>query len=375
MASTSWAAYVSTTRPSAAKLAIALSACLASGAAVAARPQVPRYAHIFVIIEENQGLDDILNKPFTPKLTALAKQYGLATQYYGVVHPSEGNYVAMLGGDTFGIHDDDAYFCKPNSTEPVCKRSRAPDYGDHTIHQPNLADQLTAQGLTWKAYEESLPSPGAMDVTYPKPGNSQHLPAALYASKHNGFMAFASVQNDPHRAGHIVGFDTLETDLSSGKMPAFAHIVPNQCNDMHGVKGDNVPPDCTKENEPGRIVRGDADAGKLVDKIMHSPVWSAPGNSAIVITFDEASHHIYPGDPLGCCGWDPAKPSLAGGGRIATIVIANHGPRGIQDATPYNHFSLLRTIEDALGIQDHLGHAADDSKGVVTMQPLFAVAR
>ena len=84
-------------------------------------------------------------------------------------------------------------------------------------------------------------------------------------------------------------------------MPAFAHIVPNQCNDMHGVKGDNVPPDCTKENEHGRIARGDAYAGKLVDAIMHSPVWSAPGNIAIVITFDEASHHVYPGDPLGCC--------------------------------------------------------------------------
>ena len=117
-----------------------------------ARPPMPHYDHIFVIVEENQGLADILNKPFTPNLTSLAKQYGLATQYYGVVHPSEGNYVAMLGGDTFGIHDDDAYFCKPNSTEPVCKRSRAPDYVDHTIHQPNLADQLTAQGLTWKAY-------------------------------------------------------------------------------------------------------------------------------------------------------------------------------------------------------------------------------
>lgn len=356
-------------------LAAALTVGMWPAAAEVARPAVPHYDHIFVIIEENQGLADILDKPFTPNLTSLSKRYGVATQYYGILHPSEGNYVAMLGGDTFGIHDDDAYFCKPNNTEAVCKRSTAPDYADHTIRKPNLADQLTALGLNWKAYEESLPSPGAADVTFPKPGDPEHRPAALYASKHNGFMAFASVQDDPHRADHIVGFDVLDADLLSGKMPAFAHIVPNQCNDMHGVKGDNVPDDCTKDNEAGRIARGDAYAGKLVDKIMHSPVWVAPGNNAIVVTFDEASHHIYPGDPLGCCAWDPTIPSLAGGGRIATIVITNHGPRGLQDPTPYNHFSLLRTVEDAFGIAGHLGHAGDDAKGVVTMQPLFAVTR
>jgi hypothetical protein len=299
----------------------------------------------------------------------------VATRYYGIVHPSEGNYVAMLGGDTFGIHDDDAYFCKPKALSPVCKRSNAADYADHTVHQPGLADQLTAHGLTWKAYEESIPAPGAMDVTYPRPGNAAHLPAALYASKHNGFMSFASVQADPRRAEHIVGFDVLEADLAAGRMPSFAHIVPNQCNEMHGLAGDNVPADCTYTNEAGRISRGDTYAGKLVDRIMHSPVWTAPGNTAIVVTFDEASYRVIPGEPIGCCGWDPANPSLAGGGRIPTIVITNHGPRGLTDATPYNHFSLLRTVEDAFGIQQHLGHAADDAQGVVDMQPLFAVAR
>jgi hypothetical protein len=125
----------------------------------------------------------------------------------------------------------------------------------------------------------------------------------------------------------------------------------------------------------GRIARGDAYAGKLVDRIMHSPVWTAPGNTAIVVTFDESGYRVYPGEPSGCCGWDLAVPSLAGGGRIPTIVITNHGPRGLRDATPYNHFSLLRTVEDAFGIEEHLGHAGDDAKGVVDMQPLFMAPR
>ena len=336
---------------------------------------MPHYDHILVIVEENQGLADIVGKPLTPHMTALAKQYGLATQYYGVVHPSEGNYIAMLGGDTFGIHDDDAYYCKPHMQDPACKGSDAPDFADHTIKAPSLADQLTQHHLSWKGYFESLPSPGAMDVVWPKAGNADHLPTALYASKHTGFNAFASAQTDPARAQHIVNFEVLDQDLTTGDMPSFALIVPNQCNEMHGVKGENVPADCSKENEQGRITRGDTFAGALVERILHSAVWTAPGNTAIVITFDEASHHIYPGDPAGCCAWEPGSPANFGGGRIATIVITNHGPRALQDATPYNHYSLLRTLEDAFGIEQHLRHAADTAKGVVSMQPLFATTR
>lgn len=372
MVPTSSAASVRGSRAVATVAALVLSA---SAHAAEDRPAVPRYDHILVIIEENQGLQDIVDKPFTPRLTALAKSYGLATRYYAIVHPSEGNYVAMLGGDNFGIHDDDAYFCKPHSPEPTCKGSDAPGFPDHTIRTQSLVDQMTAHGLSWTGYFQSLPSPGAMDVTWPAVGNQQRLPAALYASKHNGFNTFASQQHDLQRAQHIVDFHQLDTDLAAGTIPNFAHIVPDQCDDMHGLKGENVPPDCTKENEAGRIARGDAFAGALVDKIMHSPVWTGPGNTAIVVTFDEASHRLYSGDALGCCGFQPGSAANAGGGRIPTIVITNHGVRAFADATPYNHYSLLRTIEDAFGIPEHLGHAADTGKGVVSMQPLFAVAR
>ncbi len=92
-------------------------------------------------------------------------------------------------------------------------------------------------------------------------------------------------------------------------------------------------------------------AGSLVREIMSSPAWKS-GNDAIVITFDENEGG----------GQD--------GGWIPTIVITNHGPRRFVDATPYNHYSLLRTIEDAFGIQTHLRHAGDP--GVVPMTASFA---
>jgi hypothetical protein len=70
----------------------------------------------------------------------------------------------------------------------------------------------------------------------------------------------------------------------------------------------------------------------------------------------------------------PEAPSNFGGGHIPTLVLTNHGPRGLVDDTPYNHYSLLRTIEDAFGIKEHLRHAADTDKGVRPMVRLFGGA-
>ena len=94
---------------------------------------VPRYEHIFLIIEENKSYTEIVgDQSVAPNINRLAKEYGLATQFYAEVHPSEANYIAMLGGDTFGIHDDDAYYCKPKSSDPFCPASgRAGLRGSH----------------------------------------------------------------------------------------------------------------------------------------------------------------------------------------------------------------------------------------------------
>src|SRR5215472_11547497 len=73
----------------------------------AAKPA--HYDHIFVIVEENHGFSDIIGNPAAPNFNALASQYGLATNYFGVSHPSEPNYVALLGGSTFKINSDDPY--------------------------------------------------------------------------------------------------------------------------------------------------------------------------------------------------------------------------------------------------------------------------
>jgi len=358
-------------------------ACWAAAAACFAAPptrSIPHYDHIFVIWEENKGFKQMMDHPdWTPELHKLAKAYGVASQFYAEVHPSEANYIAMLGGDTFGIHDDDAFFCRAGLKSQFCEKSTKPGYVDHNIAARSLMDQMAEKGLTWKAYMEDIPGPGSLvpqfpTANYPVKGK----PYALYAAKHNGFVSFRSVNSQPYEKlmTELVGFSQLDADLASGELPNYAHIVPNQCNEMHGrgpEDGPDVPPDCTKGNEAGLIKRGDAEIGMLVDKIMRSPAWSATGNSAIVVTFDENDGAERKSGPQGCCGYDPNSSANFGGGRIMTIVITNHGPRSLVDPTPYNHYSLLRTVEDAFGLSEHLRHAADADKGVVSMAPLFAV--
>jgi phosphatidylinositol-3-phosphatase len=367
------------TTSSVASVAMIVCGTAWAGAAIGAdavRPAIPRYEHIFLIIEENKSYTEIVgDQSIAPNINRLAKQYGLATQFYAEVHPSEANYVAMLGGDTFGIHDDDAYYCTPKSSDPFCPASGRTDYVNHTVAERSLVDQLEEHGFTWKAYMESIPAPGSGAARWPTtdkpvPG----VPPEAYAVKHNGFMTFKRVQDDPKRAAKIVGFDVLDRDLATGDLPNYAHIVPNQCNEMHGrEESPSTPEDCRKSNVEGLIRRGDKIVGELVDKIMHSRVWSAPTNAAIVITFDENGKAERGGGPQGCCGYDPKSAANFGGGRIPTIVITNHGVGGVTDATPYNHYSLLRTTEMAFGIDEHLRNAGNTAAGVVDMAPLFAI--
>jgi len=162
-----------------------LALCAASAFALAAVPAsaqiegIPRYEHIILIIAENHGYEQIIGNAGAPNINTLEKKYGLATKYYGVVHPSKANYIAMIAGKTFGIHDDEPYV-------------------DHTISDRSLADQLKERNLTWKGYYESIPAADPKAVYFPDPNNPVHgQPNYLYASKHNAFINFKSVQEDP----------------------------------------------------------------------------------------------------------------------------------------------------------------------------------
>ncbi len=320
-------------------------------------PGVPQYRHIVEIMMENTSYSTIIGNPLAPQINALASRYGLATNYYGVTHPSEPNYVANVGGSFFGIQDDNQFYCTPAlaSTDPTCAGTTV----NHTIAAPSLADQLTSAGMTWKGYFQNLPPVPSTGVVMTGPNAngpySFKWPSstdALYASKHNPFVNFTGTQND---LADMVPDTQLGADLATGTLPNFSLVVPDQCHDMHGT----TP--CGDAN--GLISAGDAYVGTIVSEIMHSPVWEQ-GRNAIVVTWDEDDFSDQGQPGTGCCGADP------GGGHVATIVITNQGRHHVTDGTPYNHYSLLLSIEQAFGLPC-LQNACDSADGVVPMTPLF----
>ncbi len=309
---------------------------LAAGCtAASAQTAFPHYDHIFLIIEENREYSQIINSPHAPNLNALANTYGLATQSFGATHPSEPNYVAIVGANFFGIQDDAAYTA-------------------HEIKGGNLATQIMAAGLSWKGYFEDMPGPGFLGTCAPAIDCTTGQLYDLYGSKHNGFVNFNSVRHNSTERFSMVPMDQLAIDLANNTVPNFSYIVPDQCNDMHG--GANA---CLDTPTAALTTEGDYVAQQIVNEIMGAPMW-AQGNNAIVITFDEGNSNE------GCCD---AKP---GGGHIYTAVITNNGPRGLQDPTPYNHYSLTATIEAAFGLP--CTQFTCDTANVKPMTPLFAIA-
>jgi phosphatidylinositol-3-phosphatase len=135
--------------------AVAWMVTPAVSSASTANSGIPHYQHIVEIMMENTSYGTIIGSPYAPQINALADQYGLATNYFGVTHPSEPNYMANIGGSFFGVQDDNQFYCTPAlaNSDPTCAGTTV----NHTVQAPNLADQLAGAGMTWKGYFQSLP--------------------------------------------------------------------------------------------------------------------------------------------------------------------------------------------------------------------------
>jgi hypothetical protein len=216
----------------------------------------------------------------------------------------------------------------------------------------------------------------------------------LYAKKHNPFVLFDDIKNNPARMSHVRNYTQLGSDLNSRHAPQFVWITPNQCNDMHGGVYDTIPghPETpcpygdTKDdvNDASLKAKADAFVKGAVTTIKDSRAWTR--HSAIVIVTDENdftgneetggwesavgccdSPYVGKGDPRVSADWPGGT---YGGGLIPAIVVTASGPRHFTDGTPYNHYSLLTTIENNWRL-GHIGHAGDYANGVVPMNRLF----
>jgi phospholipase C len=270
-----------------------------------ANAKIPVFDHIVVIMFENRDFQQVIGNPELPTFNQLANQNVQLTNYYAVTHPSLPNYIALIGGDTFGITTD-------------CT--------DCFINQPSLPDLIEASGRTWRTYQEDLPSPCFV-------GNS-----GRYAQKHDPFIYFDPIRNNPDRCKHdIVSLKELEQDLTTNQLPNYAFIMPNLCNSAH---------DCS-------LTVADHWLGQMIQKLLASQALGQ--NYFIFITFDESD-----ADSSSCCGL-PAK----AGGRVPAILISPQAKSGYKDETPLSHYSFLKTIMISWGLPE-LGFTAKSTTQAIT---------
>jgi hypothetical protein len=284
------------------------------GTAATGAPSTTHYDHVFVIVEENHGYGDVIGNPAAPNLNALAARYGIATNFYAVAHPSEPNYVAMLGGSTLGVQNDNPYYV-------------------NRVTAPSLVSQLDQAGVGWKAYLQGLPHPGYQGICYPASCNGAPDKDPLYVSKHNPIPNFTTSLNTADWSRQVP-VEQLPGDLRSGHVPAFNLVIPDECHDQHGD-----PPYCVDSGSPGGadpqdqhlVATGDGYLGHAVAAITGAGFW-AKGNNAIDIVYDEGNDNA------------------GGGGKVANVVVTSHGPRHLQDSASYSHYSLLQTIQRNFGL-------------------------
>jgi acid phosphatase len=259
---------------------------LASGAT--GSPRIPRFRHVLVVVFENHERSEIVGSPDAPTFSALARRYASLTAYDPVAHPSLPNYLALVSGSTQGITSD--------CTSCV-------------VDGPSLADELEHAGLTWKTYAEGLPAPGFTGAS-----------AGLYAKRHDPFLYFRDVAARPARRDRIVPFTRLRSDLASGRLPDYALVVPNLCDDMH---------DCS-------VARGDRWLRTNIVPLLARPQLRS---SVVFVVFDEGTT------------------DAGGGGHVDALALGPLVRRGGRFALPTSHYGLLRTIEDAWGLL-RLGQSA-----------------
>lgn len=333
--------------------AAVLAAATMTGAATSSA--LPSVGHVFVINLENKSFDRTWGPdsaaPYLSK--DLRSQGVLLTQYYGTGHNSLDNYISQISGQ--GPNSETQADCQVYSdfaqAGTVAPGQAVGQGCVYPASVPTLANQLSSAGRTWKGYLDDMKTPcrhpavGAPDDTQLAKTGDQ------YAARHNPFVYFHSIIDTPACASNVVDLSALPADLSSPQTtPNLAYITPDLCDDGHDSP-------CV-DGRPGGLVSADAFLRQWVPAIMSSPAYQRDG--MLVITFDESDGAQ--ADASACCGEGPgpnaALPGLTGlgGGRIGALVLSKYTAPGSWNDRPYNHYSLLGSIENIFGLP-RLGYA------------------
>ncbi len=331
--------------------------------------KLPAIQHVFVIMLDDQPYAAVFGPESSAHYLAdtLEPKGGLLVRYYAVAHEQLANTIALITGQ--GPTAQTAQNCPAyEAIAPGTTGAQEQVIGSGCVYPsatPTLLSQLRAKHLSWRAYIQGIdegsgtpeacahPALGAADpsaATPPPAGQS-------YATWLNPFVYLGALTATPSCAAEDVGLSQLQPDLSQvNATPDFAYIVPDLCNDGN-------PAPCAP-GAPAGLAPANAFLQRVVPEIMASKAYKQ--NGLIVITVDQAPSSGPFADSSSCCG-QPQFPNLPasgsglapeGGGQVGALLLSPFIKTHAVSQEPYNHFSLLRTIEDLFGLS-HLGYAGD----------------
>jgi phosphatidylinositol-3-phosphatase len=309
--------------PAAASAAVpaTLSSQAACGTLAAAPAPVTK---VLVIVFENTDAGSIIGSPLAPNTNALAQACGLATDYHGIQFPSLPNYLGMTSGQVPPSIAGDGTTGRDCVPSPGCQDTDTSIFtqiGDQAAANPSAP-------LAWRTYAESMPA------------NCGLANAGMYVPRHNpavyypGDAAACAVDDVP--AGTPTS-GALATDLAAGTLPSYGLLIPNVCNDGHD-SCNGVP----------RVAEEDATVAAWMPSILASPDYVS-GRLLVVLTADSSLARVT-------------------SNQIATILVSPDIAAGTQVSVRLDHYALLRTVEDLLGLTPLAGAATAPD-----MAPLFGI--
>ena len=366
----------------------------AHDATAAASAALPPVRHVFIVVLENQAYENSFGEASPAHyLKSLRSQGASVPNYYGTSHMSLGNYITLVSGQApnAATNFDCEVFSDFASTGTTADGQAIGKGCVYPRHIGTIANQLEHAGLRWKAYMEDMgndPRRESATCGHPPIGAPDNTESAAvgdqYATRHNPFVYFHAIIDTPACAAHVVNLNALVHDLRSvATTPNYAFITPNLCHDGHDGGGSAR---CV-DGQPGGLASADAFLRQWVPRITASPAFKQDG--LLVVTFDEAdiaddyesqgsAAGVAGGVAAACCNEQPG-PNIApyhpgpgykspagmngpglvgpGGGRIGAVLLSPFIAPGTVTATAYNHYALLRSVEDLFGLP-HLGYAA-----------------
>ena len=246
---------------------------------------VPALDHVLVIVMENKNYDQVRTAPYIAQLLTRGASF---SNYRAIMHPSQPNYVALWSGSTQNVMNNQ------------CPASGTPWMAE------NLGHLCEAKGLEWRSYAEELPAAGATDC---------QAASGLYSRKHDPWTNFGNLNHQNERP-----YADLALDITAGKLPALAFVIPDNNNNMH--------------SSPVSV--GDTWLSKNMPRMLDA----VGPNGIVVLTWDEDDH--------------------GSANQILTVIVGAPVQGGFVSVRAVTHYTLLRTICDALRLPSPGAAALED---------------